>query len=644
MKSIRKKMVSARRLVAASTTLLILLGIQFLSPTSAQASGRVWTTDFPDPAIVRDGGTYYAYGTITGAPGLPVQKIPVLTSTDLRTWTHRGDALGNVASWSAKRDLWAPGVVKLPSGWRLYYTAPHLDSGKQCISVASSTSPLGPFEDKSSGPLVCQFTLNGSIDPSPFIDSDGTPWLIWKSEGQAGSEETRIWAQRLGADGLSLTGPVSELLQRDQSWERPLVENPTMVLYKGRYLLFYSASNWDTPKYGIGYAVCDTVMGPCAKPRNGPLLGSSGGASGPGGPAPFVDVEGNLQLGFHAWTEPNVGYNNGGERTLRVKPVLGEGTGLVMPDGSPFGAIDAVSEAVGGLFVQGWTLDPDTTDSLEVHAYVNGTLVATATSGVERPDVGAAFKVASNRGYQLVAPATGGWNEVCMYAINKSFGNHSFLGCRVGLVGWNPLGSLDTATSSPGGIRVAGWSLDPETPDPIDVHVYLDGRPVLATKAHGERPDIAAFKVNAGSSHGFDESIRANPGFHTVCAYAINVIKGENSLIGCRWVVVSSDPWGSLDVASGTHDGARVAGWAIDPDVAAPIDVHFYLDGQAVSATTASGMRSDVAAANPPFGPEHGFDLVLPGAAGQTICAYAINVGPGPNQLIGCREISAVTP
>lgn len=618
------------------------VGLQLVGVTpSAQAAQRAWTTDFPDPTIVRDGNIYYAFGTITGAPGIPVQKIPVLTSTDLRTWTHVGDALKNVASWSTVRDLWAPGVAKLASGWRLYYTAPHLGSGKQCISVATAGGPTGPYQDSTSAPLVCQTELNGSIDPSPFVDADGTPWLIWKSEGDPNGEETRIWVQRLTADGLALTGPRQQLIQRDQSWERPLVENPAMVLHQGQYLLFYSASDWDTTRYAIGYAVCQTVMGPCTKPRTKPLLASSGDAGGPGGPAPFIDVTGNLQLGFHAWTSPKIGYENGGARTLRIKPTMGTGAELSIPDGTPFGRVDEIQDVVGGLRVRGWSLDPDTTEPLTVHAYVDGVFVATSVSHHERTDVGGLFGTTPDRGFDIVAPGIGGWHNVCLYAINKAFGANSLLGCRDGLVLWNPYGSVDAASSAPGGFQLAGWAIDPESTASIDVHVYVDGNLAAVTNAGVSREDVAAVKANAGPNHGFDVTVPSGPGFHTTCAYAINVSLGENVLIGCRWVVVSTDPIGSFDVAVGAPGGVRVQGWALDPNVASPLDVHFYLDGQGVGVINASSPRVDIAGAFPPYGPNHGFDAIVSGSAGQTLCAYAINVGAGANTLIDCRQIQA---
>lgn len=646
--AVQRRIQCAKLRRAIVVTMLMLVGTEMHpAPVSAAsfeaASGRTWTTDFPDPAIVRDGDTYYAYGTITGAPGIPVQKIPVLTSTDLRTWTHAGDALENVASWSTVRDLWAPGVAKLAGGWRLYYVAPHLESGKQCISVATAGGPVGPFRDSTAAPLVCQVELNGSIDPSPFVDVDGTAWLTWKSEGNLNGEETRIWVQRLASDGLSLTGPRTQLLQRDQPWEKPLIENPAMILHQGQYLLFYSAADWDTNRYGIGYAVCQSVMGPCTKPRTTALLASSGDAAGPGGPAPILDGKGDLRLGFHAWTSPKIGYDNGGERTLRVKPVLGSGGALSIPDGSPFGVVDQADGVVGGVRVRGWSLDPDTSDPLIIHAYVDGVHVASAESAIERADVASAFATNPSRGFEVVAPALGGWREVCLYAINRSFGTNSVLGCRVALVGWNPYGIVDGATSAPGGFRLAGWGIDPEETGSIDIHVHLDGRPTTATAANLHRPDVAGAQAGAGPAHGFDVAVPASPGFHTACAYAINVFQGENTLIGCRWFVVNSEPFGNLDAAVATPEGVRVRGWAIAPGTDSPIDVHFYLDDQGVGLGAADLDRSDVAQAFPAFGPNHGFDTIVAGAAGRTLCAYGIKPAGSGSVLLGCRTIEPTT-
>jgi hypothetical protein len=56
-----------------------------------------------------------------------------------------------------------------------------------------------------------------------------------------------------------------------------------------------------------------------------------------------------------------------------------------------------------------------------------------------------------------------------------------------------------------------------------------------------------------------------------------------------------------------------------------------------VGRVAASGSRPDVGAAYARYGAHHGYDVVVPHAGG-TLCAYAINAGPGgSNPRLGCR-------
>ncbi len=207
-----------------------------------------------------------------------------------------------------------------------------------------------------------------------------------------------------------------------------------------------------------------------------------------------------------------------------------------------------------------------------------------------------------------------------------------------------PLGAIDAADAPPGRIHVAGWTLDPDTgvDQPIDVHLYVDGAFAGATTANLPRADVAAAVPGWGSRHGFDLSVAAAGGTHTVCAYAINVGPGGNPLLGCRAVTVrSGSPFGSLDAARpaplGTID---LAGWSIDPDTAASTDVHVYVNGAFAGATTANGRRADVAAAFPGYGPAHGYGLRVKAQGGvNTVCAYGINRGAGGNSLLGCGRV-----
>jgi hypothetical protein len=97
-----------------------------------------------------------------------------------------------------------------------------------------------------------------------------------------------------------------------------------------------------------------------------------------------------------------------------------------------------------------------------------------------------------------------------------------------------PIGTWDGSVRTAGGVRVAGWALDPDTPDPIAVHVYVasTGYAVLANLS---RPDIAALFPEWGAFHGFEVEVPAPPYPVTVCVFAVNVSHGGgHPPLGCR--------------------------------------------------------------------------------------------------------------
>ncbi|MGH9244852.1 MAG: hypothetical protein ACRD29_11145, partial [Acidimicrobiales bacterium] len=112
----------------------------------------------------------------------------------------------------------------------------------------------------------------------------------------------------------------------------------------------------------------------------------------------------------------------------------------------------------------------------------------------------------------------------------------------------NPFGHLDLVRRVPGGLRVAGWAIDPDTAAPISVHVYAAGV-AHGTSANRSRPDVGARYPAYGPDHGFDLTVPIGLGGVRVCAYGINVGRGtHNPLIGCHTVVVSNLPFGHIDL------------------------------------------------------------------------------------------------
>lgn len=283
----------------------------------------MWEGDFPDPFVLPVPGGYLAFATNAGG-----SNVQCLASTDLVSWERRPDALPALAWWASPGHTWAPVVMARPGGWALWVTVRHRRSGRQAITVATADRPQGPYRDRTWWPRIRQRSLGGSIDPSPFVDIDGTAYLVWKADANALGLPSSLWVRRLSEDRTRLEGRATRLLVQDATWEAPLIEAPCLARAGDHYVLWYSAGWWESDSYCIGYATASHPLGPWTK-GPGPWMASGEAVVGPGGQETFVAADGRRWLALHGWAPGRVGYGAGGRRTLRLVPVT------VDPDGTP---------------------------------------------------------------------------------------------------------------------------------------------------------------------------------------------------------------------------------------------------------------------------------------------------------------------
>lgn len=591
----------SRRVVAVVVSLVVaVLGLPLVGAPEATAypgapwlePGKPYTGNFPDPHIVRDGGVYYAYATTTGGA-----VLPVMSSTDLVTWTPRpayappagpgcdvtadpyyNNALPCRPSWpgGGRNVVWAPGVAKLPNGsWVAYYAY-----NEQCLSVAVASSPIGPFVDSTTAPLWCD-EEGGSIDPVPFVDDDGSVWLLWKSNGVPGSQPTKLWSRRMTADGRGFApGSVrNELLRTASPWEGNVIENPTMVRWDpdgagpaGRQLyLGWSANEWASPDYRVGVATCSSPVGGCTR-RSGPLLANTSTRWSLAGGNFFVDAGGRLRMSYHWWNPPYSNYptnpncdgpgrcTSQGQRRLGIAALLPSGAGLTA---DPVGSVDSASASPGAVRVTGWAMDADRgTAATTVHVYVDGTFRAEVPADLSRPDVAALFPGYGDRhGFTVnVTGVAEGTRTVCVYgiAVAPHTTGNTLLGCRTVTVpspppppippgpvpplvsgaGFNPLSPariLDTrdGTGFDGGPARAGWTIPLDvtgrggTPDEGVSGVLLNvtvtgpaaGGHVTVHPCGVPRPNASSLNYEAGTTIANLVPARVGSG-GSVCLYA----------------------------------------------------------------------------------------------------------------------------
>lgn len=282
---------------------------------------------------------------------------------------------------------------------------------------------------------------------------------------------------------------------------------------------------------------------------------------------PFTTLQANLPRPDVAQTFPQYGPNHGYDAVIGNIPegrhgvclyavdLIGSGPGggpntllgcqVVTITHTPFGSLDTVTTATGGVHVGGWVLDPDTAAPDGFTVYVDQTPMLSGIANASRPDVGSAYPgYGNNHGVEADVYVPAGTHAVCLQAQNVGMGSATVVGCKTvtitatGQTG-NPFGALDVASRPTAStVRLQGWSIDPDYVLPTDIRVYADSATYLgAQHASASRPDVGAAFPGYGSAHGYDLTVAVPAGARQVCVYAINVGPGNtNTTLGCAQV------------------------------------------------------------------------------------------------------------
>jgi Domain of unknown function (DUF1906) len=193
-------------------------------------------------------------------------------------------------------------------------------------------------------------------------------------------------------------------------------------------------------------------------------------------------------------------------------------------------------------------------------------------------------------------------------------------------------GQVGSGYQLPDAIWVANWNGEQDTDDPVV--------PDSAWAAHQR---IHQYRGGHNETYG---------------GVSINIDNNyvDGPTVGTATFAAGDDPIGYLDLAGAPAPGqVRVRGWAFDPNApTAPLAIRLSVGGKlgTPGATSyelgavATRHRRDVAAEFPGAGPRHGFDLSLPvvKSGRQRVCAYALDLDPGEDRLLGCKGATIPVP
>ena len=205
-----------------------------------------------DPSAHVFGGRVYIYPSHDrdSSNTFDMMDYHVYSSDDMVNWTDHGVALSLDDIVWAKEKAWAPDCAFKNGKYYFYFP-----TDRAYIGVAVGENPEGPFIDPLGKPLVSKdspgvINTRDFIDPSIFIDDDGTPYLFF------GQIDLNVI--KLNNDMVSYDGYVHQIEGANDFFEAVWVHK-----YNGRYYLSYSTwGNKGVTGPQIVYAVSDNVLGP----------------------------------------------------------------------------------------------------------------------------------------------------------------------------------------------------------------------------------------------------------------------------------------------------------------------------------------------------------------------------------------------
>lgn len=285
-----------------------------------------------DPAIIKDGDTYYLFSTRAG--------VAIRCSKDLVAWRLCGDVFAHLPGWAVTdvpglRGIWAPDISYFNGKYHLYYSASTFGSNRSSIGLATNQT-LDPASERyrweDQGKIISSQTADdwNAIDPNIVLDENGDPWLSFGSFW-SGIKMRKIdpATGKLSPDDTKLYS----LASRRRSAELPgAIEAPVIIRHKEYYYLFVSfdfCCRGVNSTYNIRVGRSKHVTGPYVD-RAGRNMMDEGGTilisggkrwRGPGHCAILQAKDGD-KLVYHAYDA-----DARGAATLRIAPIVWDAAG-----------------------------------------------------------------------------------------------------------------------------------------------------------------------------------------------------------------------------------------------------------------------------------------------------------------------------
>ena len=273
-----------------------------------------------DPSIIYENGVYYLFATFSG------DGVKYYSSKDMINWEDKGYIVDkktfNGGSQSSFNAFWAPEVFKYNGKYYLLYSAGTTSNWHIQLYLAVSDKLTSGWSYYTKIPLDKYDALN--IDGTVLIENNNA-YLYYHAKNE-------LYGVKLSSDLKNIIDTPTLIFYPKQSWanhsQPALNEGPSIFKYNGKYYLMYSANDYYTKWYGVGYATSSSPLGPFADQSiANPLLSSS---DGPGHNSVFTIDGSNYYIVYHSIIWKNNTYS---DRKLNVDQIGVDSNGKLYING-----------------------------------------------------------------------------------------------------------------------------------------------------------------------------------------------------------------------------------------------------------------------------------------------------------------------
>ena len=183
---------------------VFILTFLFAASLCAAQNPIITTAYTPDPAPFVHGDILYMF---TGhdeddATYFKMKDWMLYSTEDMVNWTYLGTPVSTETfDWAYQGDrAWASQAVERDGRWYWYVCLTEAATNADALAVAVADHPQGPYKDAIGGPLATGWSF---IDPTVFIDHDGSAYLFWGNKG--------CWYGKLGNDMVSFENGYQEV-------------------------------------------------------------------------------------------------------------------------------------------------------------------------------------------------------------------------------------------------------------------------------------------------------------------------------------------------------------------------------------------------------------------------------------------------